>query len=175
MEKTTQNHLQGGEFLLRKTESTDIFSPEDFSEEQRMMGDTVTEFVDREIVPNKKRFEEHDYKLTEQLLRKAGKFGFLGITIPEKYGGLAMDFVTSIMVCDRISGATGSFATAFGAHSGIGTLPIALYGNDTQKQTYLPKLVTGEWIGSYALTEPGAGSDANSGTTSAKLSEDGKH
>lgn len=108
-------------------------------------------------------------------MRKAAELGLLGITVPEEYDGLGMDFVTSMLVCDRISGVTGSVATAYGAHTGIGTMPIALYGNEEQKKKYLPKLTTGEWFGAYALTEPEAGSDANSGKTTAKLSEDGKH
>lgn len=167
--------LKGGEFIVSETSCEDVFSPEDFNEEQQMMRDSVREFVDREIVPNKAKFEEHNYDLTLEKLKKAGELGFLCVDLPEKYNGLEMDFTSSILVCDYISGATGSFATAFGAHSGIGTLPIALYGTDKQKEKYIPKLATGEWIGAYALTEPGAGSDANSGKTKAELSEDGKH
>lgn len=164
---------KGGEFLIKQTEK--IFTPEDFSEEQKMMRDSAIEFVDREIWPNKERFEKKDYDLTEEVMRKIGELGFLGGSIPEQYGGLQMGFTSTLLVCDYISGATGSIATAFGAHTGIGTLPIAYYGNEEQKQKYLPKIVSGEHFCSYCLTEPGAGSDANSGKTKAVLSDDGKY
>lgn len=167
--------LKGGEFIIKESSYENVFTPEDFSEEQQMMRDSVKEFVDREMIPNRQKFEEHDYALTESLMRKAGELGFLGITIPAEYDGLGMEFTSSVLVTDYFSGATGSMATAYGAHTGIGTLPIALYGNEEQKKKYLPKLATGEWFGSYALTEPTAGSDANSGKTKAELSEDGKH
>ncbi|MNK06469.1 putative acyl-CoA dehydrogenase [compost metagenome] len=166
---------RGGQFLVKETKSEDIFTPEDFSEEQIMMRDTVKEFVDREIWPNKDRFEKKDYAFTEESMRKAGELGFLGVAVPEEYGGLGMGFVSTMLVCDYISGATGSFSTAFGAHTGIGTMPITLYGTEEQKKKYVPKLATGEWFGAYCLTEPGAGSDANSGKTKAVLSEDGTH
>jgi alkylation response protein AidB-like acyl-CoA dehydrogenase len=166
---------RGGQFLVKETRSEDIFTPEDFSEEQIMMRDTVKEFVDREIWPNKDRFEKKDYAFTEESMRKAGELGFLGVAVPEEYGGLGMGFVSTMLVCDYISGATGSFSTAFGAHTGIGTMPITLYGTEEQKKKYVPKLATGEWFGAYCLTEPGAGSDANSGKTKAILSEDGTH
>jgi len=138
------------------------------------MKETVKEFVDREIVPNKERFEHKDYALTEEVMRKAGELGLLGIAVPDEYDGLGMGFVSTMLVCDYISGATGSIATAFGAHTGIGTMPITLYGTEEQKKKYVPKLATGEWFGAYCLTEPGAGSDANSGKTKAELSADGK-
>jgi len=167
--------LRGGQFIVRESKAEDIFTPEDFTDEQKMMKDSVTEFVDREIWPRKEEFEKKNYQLTEELMRKAGEMGFLGVSVPEEYEGLGMGFVTTMLVVDYISGATGSFSTAFGAHSGIGTLPITLYGTEEQKKKYLPKLSTGEWFGSYALTEPGAGSDANSGKTKAVISEDGKY
>ncbi len=167
--------IRGGQFIVKKSSSEDIFTPEDFNEEQLLMRDSVKEFVDREIWPKKAEFEKKNYALTEELMRKAGELGYLGISVPEEYGGLGMDFISSMLVCDYISGATGSFSTAFGAHTGIGTLPIALYGTEEQKKKYLPKLATGEWIGCYCLTEPGAGSDANSGKTKAVLSSDGKY
>ena len=166
--------LRGGQFLVKETACEDIFTPEDFSEEQKMMKDSVIEFVDREIWPHKPRFEKKDYDLTESVMRKAGEMGLLGVAVPEEYDGLGMGFVTTMLVCDYISGATGSIATAFGAHTGIGTMPITLYGNEEQKKKYVPKLATGEWFGAYCLTEPGAGSDANSGKTKAVLSPDGK-
>ena len=169
------NLIRGGQFIVRETDAKDVFTPEDFTEEQRMMRDSVKEFIDKEVMPKKPQFEKKDYALTEDVMRKAGELGLLGIAVPEEYDGMGMDFVTTMLVCDYISGATGSIATAFGAHTGIGTMPIVLYGNEEQKKKYLPKLATGEWFGSYALTEPEAGSDANSGKTTATLSEDGKH
>ncbi|HSP83866.1 MAG TPA: acyl-CoA dehydrogenase family protein, partial [Gillisia sp.] len=167
--------IRGGQFLVKETKSEHVFTPEDFTDEQKMMRDSVREFVDREIWPHKEEFEKKNYALTEELMRKAGDMGFLGVSVQEEYGGLGMGFVTTMLVVDHISGASGSFSTAFGAHSGIGTLPISLYGTEEQKKKYLPKLTSGEWFGSYALTEPGAGSDANSGKTKAVLSEDGTH
>jgi len=175
METTEKEITRGGQFLVKETKSEDIFTPEDFTEEQIMMRDTVREFVDREIWPNKDRFENKDYAFTEECMRKAGELGFLGVAVPEEYGGLDMGFVSTMLVCDYISGATGSFSTAFGAHTGIGTMPITLYGTEEQKKKYVPKLASGEWFGAYCLTEPGAGSDANSGKTKAVLSEDGTH
>lgn len=166
---------RGGQFLVKETKCEDIFTPEDFSEEQIMMRDSVKEFVDKEIWPNKDRFEKKDYAFTEEVMRKAGEMGFLSVAVPEAYGGMGMGFVDTCLVCDYISGATGSFSTAFGAHTGIGTMPITLYGTEEQKQKYVPKLASGEWFGAYCLTEPGAGSDANSGKTKAVLSADGKH
>lgn len=170
-----KNIIRGGQFLVKETKCEDIFTPEDFSEEQIMMRDSVKEFVDREIWPNKERFEKKDYAFTEEVMRKAGELGFLGVSVPEQYGGLGMPFTSTMLTCDYISGATGSFSTAFGAHTGIGTMPITLYGTEEQKQKYVPKLAMGEWFGAYCLTEPGAGSDANSGKTKAELTADGKH
>ena len=165
---------RGGQFLVTETKCEDIFTPEDFNEEQIMMRDSVQEFADKELWAHKSRFENKDYAYTEECMKKAGDLGFLSISVPEAYGGMGMGFVNTVLVCDYISGATGSFSTAFGAHTGIGTMPITLYGTEEQKQKYVPKLASGEWFGAYCLTEPGAGSDANSGKTKAVLSEDGK-
>lgn len=167
--------IKGGEFLITDQEAKDIFIPEDFSEEQLMMASATKEFVEKELDPYRERFEKKDYKLTEDCMKKAGELGLLGISVPTEYGGMGMPFNTSVLICDRISGANGSFSTAFGAHTGIGTLPILLYGNQEQKEKYLPKLASGAWMGCYCLTEPGAGSDANSGKTKAVLTDDGKH
>jgi len=172
---TDKDLLRGGQFIVKETDCQDVFTPEDFSEEQQMMKDAVKEFVDRELWPNKPRFEKKEYALTEETMKKAAELGFLGVSVPEEYDGMGMGFVSTMLVCDYISGATGSFSTAFGAHTGIGTMPILLYGTEEQKQKYIPKLATGEWFGSYCLTEPGAGSDANSGKTKAVLSKDGKN
>lgn len=171
-----ENHItRGGQFIVKQTDSAHVFTPEDFSEEQQMMRDSVKEFVDKELWPNKDRFENKDYEFTKTSMQKAGELGLLGVAVPEAYGGLGMGFVSTMLVCDYISGATGSFSTAFGAHTGIGTMPITLYGNEAQKQKYVPKLATGEWFGAYCLTEPDAGSDANSGKTKAVLASDGSH
>lgn len=170
-----ENITRGGQFIVKETQASSIFTPEDFSEEQKMMRDSVKEFVDKKIWPNKDRFEKKDYAFTEECMKEAGELGFLGVAVPEAYGGLGMGFVSTMLTCDYISGATGSFSTAFGAHTGIGTMPITLYGNEEQKQKYVPKLATGEWFGAYCLTEPGAGSDANSGKTKAELTSDGKN
>jgi alkylation response protein AidB-like acyl-CoA dehydrogenase len=167
--------IRGGQFLVKETKCEDVFTPEDFNEEQIMMRDSVIEFVDKELWPNKEHFEKKDYALTEEVMKKAGDLGYLSIAVPEAYGGMGMGFTNTVLVCDYISGATGSFSTAFGAHTGIGTMPITLYGTEEQKQKYVPKLASGEWFGAYCLTEPGAGSDANSGKTKAVLSEDGKY
>ena len=175
MESIEKEILRGGQFLVKETKCEDVFTPEDFTEEQQMMKEAVMEFNDREIIPHRNRFEAKDYAFTEECMRKAGDLGFLGVAVPEAYGGMGMGFVSTMLVCDYISSGTGSFSTAFGAHTGIGTMPITLYGTEEQKQKYVPKLATGEWFGAYCLTEPGAGSDANSGKTSATLSEDGKN
>ncbi len=167
--------LRGGQFLVKETKCEDVFTLEDLNEEQRMMRESTKEFVDRELWAHWERFENKDYAYTQECMKKAGDLGFLSIAVPEQYGGMGMGFVSTMLVCDYISGATGSFSTAFGAHTGIGTLPITLYGTEEQKKKYVPKLATGEWFGAYCLTEPGAGSDANSGKTKAVLSKDKKY
>lgn len=174
MAELEKDILRGGQFLVKETKCENVFTPEDFTEEQIMMKESVMEFNDREVIPHKARFEAKDFALTESVMRKAGDMGFLSVAVPEVYGGMGMGFVSTVLTCDYISSGTGSFSTAFGAHTGIGTMPITLYGNDEQKLKYVPKLASGEWFGSYCLTEPGAGSDANSGKTTADLSEDGK-
>ena len=161
--------------MVKQVLKEDIFVTEEFTEEQKMMKDAVVEFIDREVWPIKERFEEKDYALTEELMRKAGEMGFLGVSIPEKYGGIGMGFVSTMLVTDYISAASGSLGTAYGAHTGIGTMPIFLYGTEEQKEKYLPALTAGEKFGAYCLTEPEAGSDANSGKTTATLTPDGKN
>jgi alkylation response protein AidB-like acyl-CoA dehydrogenase len=175
METAEKDILRGGQFLVKETNCEDVFTLEDLNEEQKMMRESTKEFVDRELWAHWERFEKKDYAYTEECMRKAGELGLLSVAVPESYGGMGMGFVSTMLVCDYISGATGSFSTAFGAHTGIGTMPITLYGTEEQKQKYVPKLATGEWFGAYCLTEPGAGSDANSGKTKAVLSEDGKY
>jgi alkylation response protein AidB-like acyl-CoA dehydrogenase len=169
------NYLKGGEFLIKETQAHDIFIREDFGEDQKMMLESTQDFNEREIRPVLTRFEEKDYALVESLMRKAGELGLLGVNVPEKYEGLGMGFNTGMLICEEISSLTGSIATAFGAHTGIGTLPILLYGTEEQKLHYLPKIASGEWMSCYNLTEPDAGSDANSGKTKAVLTEDGEH
>ncbi len=174
MSKQT-NSIQGGEFLVRETPAQDIFIPEEFSEEQKMMAQACQDFIDTEINPNVEKIDSMKHpELVPALFKKAGELGLLGIAVPEEYGGLGMSFNTSMLIADII-GASGSFSTTYGAHTGIGTLPIIYYGTEEQKQTYLPKLATGEWAACYCLTEPDAGSDANSGKTKATLSADGAH
>ncbi|RMG66762.1 MAG: acyl-CoA dehydrogenase [Bacteroidetes bacterium] len=166
--------IKGGEFLIRETAPEEVFIPENFSEEQRMMADACKDFIAQEITPHVERIDKLEEGLMASLLGKAGELGLLGVTVPEEYGGLGMSFNTSMLMAD-LMGATGSFSTAFGAHTGIGTLPIQYYGTEAQKERYLPHLGSGEWKACYCLTEPGAGSDANSGKTRATLNEDGTH
>ncbi|WBL42778.1 acyl-CoA dehydrogenase family protein [Algoriphagus halophytocola] len=165
---------QGGEFLIKETDAQDIFIPAEFTEEQRMMAQACQDFIDTEITPYAQEIDSmKDPDLVPRIFKKAGDLGLLGITVPEEYGGMGMSFNTSMLIADII-GAAGSFSTTYGAHTGIGTLPILYYGTEDQKKKYLPKLATGEWAACYCLTEPDAGSDANSGKTKARLSEDGK-
>ena len=175
MPTKNKTKLKGGEFILKESLSDEIFTPEDFSEEQLMMKETIIDFMDREIWPDKMKYEEKNYDLTVEAMKKIGELGLLGVSLEEKYGGMGMDFVSTMLAVDYVSGVSGSVATAYGAHTGIAILPIYLFGNEDQKQKYLPKLASGEWFGSYCLTEPTAGSDANSGKTKAELSDDGKH
>ena len=175
METTTDTIIRGGQFIVKTPTTSSVFTLEDLSEEQRMMRESTKEFTERELWANWERFEKKDYEFTKVCMQKAGELGLLSIAVPESYGGMGMGFVSTMLVCDYISGVSGSFSTAFGAHTGIGTMPITLYGNEEQKQKYVPKLASGEWFGAYCLTEPGAGSDANSGKTKAILSEDGTH
>jgi alkylation response protein AidB-like acyl-CoA dehydrogenase len=174
METTDKKIVKGGDFLIRETAYQDVFIPEEFDEEQLMIAQTCRDFLAAEVFPNLDRIDKMEEGLMASLLTKAGELGILGVSIPEEYGGFGKNFNTSMLVAD-IVGAGHSFAVAISAHTGIGTLPILYYGNEEQKQKYIPKLGTGEWKASYCLTEPNAGSDANSGKTKAKLTEDGKH
>ncbi len=166
--------MRGGEFLIRETSPSDIFIPEEWSEEHKMIAQTCYDFLETEIVPNLDRMYSMEEGFMQNALDKAGELGLLGISIPEEYGGLGLDFKSSMLAADAL-GAGHSFSVAYGAHTGIGTLPILYYGNEEQKKKYIPKLATGEWKASYCLTEPSAGSDANSGKTKAILTADGKH
>ncbi|GAB3927057.1 acyl-CoA dehydrogenase family protein [Mucilaginibacter myungsuensis] len=166
--------IKGGEFLIRDTPADSIFIPEEWNEEQLMIAQTCTEFLAQNVAPILDRIDQQEEGLMQHLMEQAGELGLLGISVPEEYGGFGKDFKTSMLVAEKL-GAGNSFSVAFSAHTGIGTLPILYYGNDEQKAKYIPKLASGEWKGAYCLTEPGAGSDANSGRSRAKLSEDGKH
>ena len=165
--------MKGAEFLTKNVDCKDIFTYEDFSEEQMMMYMATKEFVDKEVLLNIDKIEKQEGTIVPDTLKKAGELGLLGISAPEELDGLGMSFNTSMLIADII-GVAGSFGTTFGAHTGIGTLPILYYGNEEQKKKYIPGLSTGELVGCYCLTEPGAGSDANAGKTNAKLSDDGK-
>jgi alkylation response protein AidB-like acyl-CoA dehydrogenase len=166
--------ITGGSFLLEERQPSDIFTPEDFSDEQRQIAETAAQFAANEVMPAADEIEAKHFDVTRGLLKKAGDLGLMAVDVPEAYGGLAMDKVTSAIIADRMS-MLASFSVAFSAHVGIGTLPIVWYGTDAQKEKYLPKLATGEWIAAYALSEASSGSDAMNVRTRATLSEDGKH
>jgi len=170
----TRKTLKSGEFLVSEIDANDVFIPEEFNEEQRMIASTCKDFLEIEVYPNIVALEKGDRELMKTILKKSGELGMLGISIPEEYGGFGQNFVTQMLVAET-TGAGYSFSVAYMAHCGIGTLPIMYYGTDDQRQRYVTKLATGEMIGAYCLTEPGAGSDANSGKTNARLSEDGLH
>ncbi|HNQ69261.1 MAG TPA: acyl-CoA dehydrogenase family protein [Bacteroidales bacterium] len=167
-------NLKSGEFLVKETESSKVFIPEEYNEEQRMIAQTIKDFMDAELYPIVDKLDTGDRELMAQTVRKAGELGLMGIAIPEEYGGFEQNFVTQMLAAETI-GAGYSFSVAFMASTGIGTLPIMYYGNEEQRQKYVTKLASGEFIGAYCLTEPTAGSDANSGKTNAVLSEDGKY
>jgi len=167
-------HLKGGEFLIRETNAEDIFIPENWDEEQLMIAQTCQDFVDQKVVPILNRIDSQEEGLMVDLIDQAGELGILSVSIPEEYGGFGKDFTTAMLISEK-TGPGASFSVAVMAHTGIGTLPILYYGNEDQKNKYIPKLATGEWKGAYCLTEPGAGSDANSGKTHATLSADGKN
>ena len=168
--------LTGGFFLVTPLQDKPVFSPEKFSEEHVEFGKAAEEFALQEILPRKEEIEQFSEELTRDLMRQCGEMGLLGVDVPEKYGGLEIDKVTSALLAEKITyGESASFTVTFSAHTGIATLPIVYFGNEEQKQFYLPKLASGEWLSSYALTEPNAGTDALSIRTLATLSEDGKY
>jgi alkylation response protein AidB-like acyl-CoA dehydrogenase len=172
--ETTKSVIQGGEWIIKEVNANDIFIPEEFNEEQLMVRDMCNQFIDSEVLPIIDRIDKLEPGLMPNLLEKAGAQGLLGITVPEIYGGSGKDFVTAVIVAEYLGGGY-SFSVANAAHTGIGTLPILYFGTDAQKEKYVPKLASGEYKGSYGLTEPNAGSDALSSKTTAKLSADGKH
>lgn len=173
-EATQKNAIKGGEWLIRESTPEETFIPENFSEEQRMIGDMCDQFLDTEIYPILDRIDNLEEGLMKSLVTKAGEQGLLATSFPEEFGGLGKDFVTSTIVNEYL-GAGHSFSVAIAAHTGIGTLPILYFGTPEQKEKYIPKLISGEWAGAYGLTEPNSGSDALGAKTTAKLSDDGKY
>src|SRR6202051_220761 len=166
--------VSGGSFLLESRRPDEVFTPEDFTEQHPLLGQTAEEFAVNEILPNAEKIEHKDFSVSRELLKKAGELGLSGVEIPEAYGGLEMDKVTAAVIADHIAKYAG-FATTWGAHSGIGLLPIVYFGTEEQKKKYLPKLATGETVGAYALSEATSGSDALNCRARAVLSPDGKH
>ena len=168
-----QKLIKGGAFLIEERMPEEIFTPEDFTEEHRMIAETTRQFIDNEVVPRIDELEKHDWKLSRELVGKAAELGLIGANIPEEYGGLGLDQTSGALIGENI-GRSASFATTLGAESGIGLLPIVYFATDAAKQKYLPKIASGELITAYALTEAGAGSDAMAGKATARLSEDGR-
>ena len=164
--------LKGGEYLIADSQPEDVFTPEDFSDEQRQFGDTTEQFVTNELVPRIEEIDNQNFDIVVEGMRKCGELGLLMMDAPEEYGGLDLDKASSMLVAERIA-ISGSFSVAYSAHTGIGTLPLIYYGTNEQKEKYLEKLITGEWCSAYCLTEPGSGSDALGAQASAVLSEDG--
>lgn len=166
--------IKGGAFLIEERLPQEIFTPEDFTEEHRMIAETTRQFIDNEVIPHIEELEEHDWKLARELVKSAADLGLIGANIPEEYGGLGLDQTSGALVGENI-GRSASFATTLGAESGIGLLPIIYFGTEAAKQKYLPRIASGELITAYALTEAGAGSDAMAGKATARLSDDGSH
>jgi alkylation response protein AidB-like acyl-CoA dehydrogenase len=167
-----KEYMKGGEFLIAGT--TEIFTPEDFTEEQRMIGDTTREFVDNEVRPNLAAMENHAWEIARELVKKGGELGLLGANIPEEYGGLALDQVSGVVIAENM-GRAGGFGTTFGAQTSIGLLPILYFGSEELKKHWIPRIVSGDVVTAYCLTESGSGSDALGAKTTAKLTEDGQH
>src|SRR2546426_11320768 len=165
--------ISGGSFLLEQRKPDEVFTPEDFTEQHRLIGQTAEEFAVKEILPNAEKMEHKDFSITRDLLKKAGELGLSSAEIPEAYGGLEMDKVTAAVIADHIAKYAG-FATTWGGHTGIGTLPIVYFGTEEQKQRYLPRLAAGELVGAYALSEATSGSDALNCRARAVLASDGK-
>ncbi len=166
--------IKGGEFIIRETKPENIFIPEEWNEEQKMIGSMCDDFIEKEVVPHLDRIDKMEDGLMPSILNKAGELGMLGMSVPEELGGMGVDFKTSLLATEKL-GKGYSFSVAYGAHTGIGTLPLLYYGTEEQKGKYIPKLASGEWKAAYCLTEPSSGSDANSGKTKAVISDDGKY
>lgn len=174
MTKATEQAIKGGSFLIEDVSCERVFTPEDFTDEQKMIAKTTEEFVVNEVLPQLEHLENHEFDRSVKLLKQAGELGLLGADVPEEYGGLGLDKISSALIAEKMSRA-GGFSISHGAHVGIGSLPIVLFGTEEQKQKYLPALATGEKIAAYALTEPGSGSDALGAKTTAKLNAEGTH
>src|SRR5688500_16833116 len=166
--------VKGGEFLISELTPEEVFTPEDFNEEHRMIAETTRQFMDNEVIPRVEELEKHDWKLSRELIKKAADLGLVGANIPEEYGGLGLDQTSGALIGENI-GRSASFATTLGAESGIGLLPIIYFGTEAAKQNYLPRIASGELITAYALTEAGSGSDAMAAKATARLSPDGTH
>ncbi|CUB17552.1 putative acyl-CoA dehydrogenase [Bacillus safensis] len=172
--KALEDVKKGGSFLIDETNYEHIFTPEDFSDEHQMIGKTTEDYILQDVVPHIDQIENHEFEHSVRLLKKAGELGLLGADVPEEFGGLGLDKISSAIITEKFARA-GSFSLSYGAHVGIGSLPIVLFGNQAQKETYLPGLASGEIIAAYALTEPGSGSDALGAKTTAVLNEAGTH
>ncbi|MBD3860972.1 acyl-CoA dehydrogenase family protein [Bacillus sp. 28A-2] len=172
--KAMEDVKKGGSFLIDETNYEHIFTPEDFSDEHQMIGKTTEDYILQDVVPHIDQIENHEFEHSVRLLKKAGELGLLGADVPEEFGGLGLDKISSAIITEKFARA-GSFSLSYGAHVGIGSLPIVLFGNQAQKETYLPGLASGETIAAYALTEPGSGSDALGAKTTAVLNEAGTH
>jgi alkylation response protein AidB-like acyl-CoA dehydrogenase len=174
MTNQTEKIIKGGSFLIEDISYEQLFTPEDFTEEHLMIAKTAEDFVEKEVVPQLEHLENHEFDRTVKLLKKAGELGLLAVDVPEEYEGLALDKITSSLLTEKMAGG-GGFSLSHGAHVGIGSLPIVLFGNEDQKRRYLPALASGEKLAAYALTEPGSGSDALGARTTAKLNTAGTH
>lgn len=174
MSKTTENVIKGGSFLLDDVTFESVFTPEDFTDEHKMIAKTTEDFVVNDVLPQLEDIENHQFDKSVKLLKQAGELGLLGADVPEEYGGLGLDKISSALITEKFARA-GSFSLSYGAHVGIGSLPIVLFGNEEQKHQYLPDLATGQRIAAYALTEPGSGSDALGARATAKLNAEGTH
>ncbi|MFM9904129.1 MAG: acyl-CoA dehydrogenase family protein, partial [Pyrinomonadaceae bacterium] len=169
-----KEYMKGGEFLIADSTTAEVFTPEDLSEEQRMIGETTREFVDNEIYPQLPALEDHAWEIARDLVKKGGDLGLLGATIPEEYGGLGLDQTTGVVIAEMI-GRAGGFGTTFGAQTSIGLLPLLYFGSEELKQRWIPPIISGEVVTAYCLTESGSGSDALGAKTIAKLTDDGQH
>lgn len=170
----TNQPIKGGEYIIRDVHHSEVFTPEEWNEEQKMIAQMCDDFIQQEVLPHLDRIDTMEDGLMKSIVEKAGDLGLLGLSVPEELGGMGVDFKTSLLATEYL-GTGYSFSVSFGAHTGIGTLPLLYYGNQAQKEKYIPKLASGEWKAAYCLTEPGSGSDANSGKTKAKLTEGGKY
>jgi len=169
-----QNYIKGGEFLISEGSTASVFTPEDFTDEHRMIGDTCKEYIDNEVVPNLPNLEKHQWNIARDLLKKGGELGLLGANIPEEYGGMALDQTSGVIIAEMVGRGSG-FGSTYGAQTSIGLLPILYWGSEEMKKKWIPKIISGEVVSAYCLTESGSGSDALGAKCVAKLSEDGKH